>query len=155
MLLQPFVKNATLHSISTKGVTMTSGQQNSCYVSSGPTIFSGNQRQLTLREADGLLRRWGKWVRQERILGYNRINVLWWASLKKGDILSPESPEYADDDMAIIDGCVARLPKREKQVTMYWYVFEWDRHRIRLRFSCSERTVYNCIDLAKKVIIDR
>lgn len=132
---------------------MTSGPQSFSSALSGPIISSWSREGLTSKEADRLLERWGNWVRQERILGYYRVNVLWYLSRKKGDGLSGSGFECADEEMAIVDRLVASLPIREKMVVKYWYVFGWDRHRIRGRFRLSERSIYRCLDRAKHLLM--
>jgi len=129
---------------------MKRGPISSLSASCVPITGYGSPEALTLAQADTLLHRWGTWVRQERILGYPRINVLWLMSRKKGDTLSPESPEYDDQAMQRIDRVVAKLRPKQRKVVRYWYVFQWSQIRITGRFHISKRSVYRYLEKAKQ-----
>ena len=120
----------------------------SFYVSSEPTTLYG-RRGLSIREADQLLDRWGQWTRQERILGYDTINIIWWISRRKGDGLDSTQPEYDDQTMMQVDRQIAGMPPKEKNIVKYWYAFRWSYLRIMPRFRVSKSTVYRIIDKAR------
>jgi len=124
------------------------GPQSSLSASSEPITRSGRM-VLSMQDAEHLLGRWGQWIRQERVLGYDAINIIWWLSRKKGDGLDTHSPEYDDQTMMKIDREVANMPKKERKIVLYWYAFEQTCVWLIPRFRVSKSTIYRVLDKAK------